>query len=78
MPTKVGLKSAQGHVILLVGYNSQKKRFIYRNRGGKGWGNNGYGKIKEQYIVDHCEVCMKLCNIENDKIERRKMILKDS
>ena len=45
-----------GHVILLVGYDSYKKTFIFQNSWGKKWGNNGYGTIPEEYIIKYFEV----------------------
>ena len=45
-----------GHVILLVGYNSETKMFIFRNSWGTKWGDNGYGTIPEEYIINYYEL----------------------
>ena len=45
-----------GHVILLIGYNSETKTFIFRNSWGKSWGQNGYGTIPEEYIMNYFEL----------------------
>ncbi len=53
-------EGCDGHVILLVGYNSRAKTFYFRNSYGTSWGNQGYGEIPEEYIVKHCEACKSL------------------
>ncbi len=56
MPTAKEVKNGQGHVILLVGYDTATKRFIFRNSWGEKWGKKGYGTIPEDYIVNYYEV----------------------
>lgn len=46
-----------GHVILLVGYDAQTRTFVFRNSWGPQWGNNGYGTMPEEYILQHGEAC---------------------
>ncbi|MCK4667659.1 hypothetical protein KAU33_12965, partial [Candidatus Dependentiae bacterium] len=58
MPTEEEIKTGAGHVVLLVGYNSKTKQFIYRNCWGPNWGDRGYGTIPEQYILKYGEVCL--------------------
>lgn len=48
-------ENVYGHVILLVGYDSEKRQFVFRNSWGPGWGNNGYGTIPEAYILNFGE-----------------------
>jgi len=45
-----------GHVILLVGYDSQTRKFIFQNSWGANWGTNGYGTIPEDYIINYFEL----------------------
>lgn len=47
---------AYGHVVLLVGYDSVAKQFIFRNSWGPGWGKNGYGTLPEDYVLNYGEV----------------------
>lgn len=44
-----------GHVILLVGYDGDKREFVFRNSWGDEWGDDGYGIIPEEYILKHYE-----------------------
>lgn len=57
-------KGCQGHVVLLVGYDPEKKLFLFRNSWGSQWGDGGYGTLPEQYVLEHCEVCHLLPRIE--------------
>lgn len=41
-----------GHAIALVGYNDDKKQFIFRNSWGTNWGDVGYGYISYDYVLD--------------------------
>lgn len=41
-----------GHAILLVGYDDARKRFIFRNSWGTGWGAAGHGFLPYEYIED--------------------------
>lgn len=50
-----GEQEGGGHVILLVGYDADGRTFIFRNSWGKEWGDNGYGTIPEDYILNHYE-----------------------
>jgi hypothetical protein len=57
---KDGKKGCFGHVILLVGYDSDSRRFIFRNSWGSEWGDGGYGTVSEDYLIEHCEACYYL------------------
>lgn len=41
------------HTILLVGYNNNKKYFIFQNSLGKKWGSDGFGFIEYGYIYSN-------------------------
>ena len=41
--TPENLKTADGHCIVIVGYDDNKKAWLIRNSWGTGWGTNGYG-----------------------------------
>jgi len=43
-------KSLGGHCILLVGYDDDKKQWIFRNSWGESWGDNGYGYLPYKYL----------------------------
>lgn len=42
-----------GHAIVLAGFDDQKKWFIFRNSWGPDWGDNGYGYIPYEYVLDN-------------------------
>lgn len=48
---KEATENVYGHVILLVGYDSESRQFVFRNSWGEGWGNKGYGTIPEEYLL---------------------------
>lgn len=41
-----------GHAILLVGYDDDTQRFKFRNSWGTGWGDDGYGSLPYEYVLD--------------------------
>ena len=45
-----------GHCILLVGYNDDKKNFIFLNSWGESWGDKGFGYIMYDY-VENQDIC---------------------
>lgn len=71
-------KDCGGHVILLVGYNADSKRFIFRNSWGPQWGTNGYGTLPEEYVLNHCESCYQTRNLSTLSEESRQFIKKTS
>lgn len=69
-------QNCSGHVILLVGYDSKSKRYIFRNSWGSEWGNNGYGTISEEFVTLNCEVCHHLKNNFSGLNEEQIMYVK--
>jgi len=49
---QAGEKLKGGHAIVLVGYDIAKRVFIFRNSWGTIWGDEGYGYIPFDYILD--------------------------
>ena len=41
-----------GHAILLVGFDNHTQRFKFRNSWGTGWGQNGYGTLPYDYVLN--------------------------
>jgi C1A family cysteine protease len=41
------------HAVLLVGYDDDAERFIFKNSWGETWGRDGYGFLPYSYIVEH-------------------------
>lgn len=74
MPTVQEAKSAPGHVILLVGYETKTRQFLFRNSYGPGWGQHGYGRIPEDYVMKYCEVCPYLSSIKTHPKETQDFI----
>jgi C1A family cysteine protease len=42
-----------GHAMLIVGYSNARRRFIVRNSWGTAWGEQGYGHLPYDYVMDH-------------------------
>jgi len=78
LPTPKEQQSRFGHVILLVGFDSSKRRFIFRNSWGAGWGDKGYGTVPEQYLIDHCEVAPYLSDLDRYPLEQKAFFKKGS
>lgn len=38
------------HVVLITGYDLDKKIFTFKNSWGEGWGDKGYGFISFEYM----------------------------
>ena len=43
---------APSHSVILVGYNDESQRFIFRNSSGIKWGKEGYGSIPYEYLAN--------------------------
>ncbi len=41
-----------GHAIMVVGYNDETERFIFRNSWDTTWGKAGYGTLPYKYVLD--------------------------
>jgi C1A family cysteine protease len=41
-----------GHAIDIVGYNTAKRLFTFRNSWGTSWGDKGYGYFPESYLIN--------------------------
>lgn len=50
---KAGEASCGRHAVLLVGYNDDEQRFIFKNSWGGTWAESGYGFLPYSYIVEH-------------------------
>lgn len=45
-----GEYSCYGHAILLTGYDSDKRIFMFKNSWGESWGDKGYGTMSFDYV----------------------------
>jgi len=45
-----------GHCIVLVGYDNEKKLWLFRNSWGSSWGNEGYGYLPYQYLSNRTKL----------------------
>ena len=52
LPKDISEKSLGAHVILLTGYNDNKRRFSFVNSLSKKWGADGIGYIEYDYIMN--------------------------
>jgi C1A family cysteine protease len=74
-----------GHSIVIVGYNDNKKHYIFINSWGKSWGNNGIGYIPYEYInnydlADEFFILTKITNpiinlFDNTRLEKTNKII---
>lgn len=39
-----------GHAVLLIGYNEEKKIFLFKNSWGPTWGENGFGFVHAEHV----------------------------
>lgn len=44
-----------GHSVLLVGFDRETRRFIFKNSWGKTWGKEGYGSLSFEYVVKYSD-----------------------
>jgi C1A family cysteine protease len=40
-----------GHAVLVVGYSDAREAFLFQNSYGKAWGNNGYGWLLYEFVL---------------------------
>ena len=52
---EAGEYECYGHAILLTGYDSDKKVFMFKNSWGTSWGNEGYGTMSFDYVNNHSD-----------------------
>lgn len=46
------LTSDSGHAVLITGFDDATKTFSFRNSWGTSWGNQGYGKVSYEFLLD--------------------------
>lgn len=63
-----------GHVILLVGYDTKTRLFLFRNSWGPRWGMKGYGIVPEQYLLRHYEARRMESGMASYSADRRRFI----
>lgn len=61
-----------GHAICVMGYSDLNKVFKFKNSWGDGWGDDGYGYIKYDYIARFCSDAWS----STDLIEDPKSLVK--
>jgi C1A family cysteine protease len=44
-----------GHAILLVGYNTEKRAFMFKNSWGPKWGDRGYGYVTFDHVDNYSD-----------------------
>jgi len=76
MPRAHEMGKRGGHVILLVGYNSRTKTFIFRNSWGPKWGDGGYGTIPEAYINQYYEVSRSMPYLSRYSSEIQRFLIR--
>lgn len=74
-----------GHSIIIVGFDDEKKNYIFLNSWGKSWGDNGVGYIPYDYITngnlaDEFFILTKITNpiidfFDNNNVNNTNMIL---
>ena len=74
-----------GHSIVIVGFDDEKKNYIFLNSWGKSWGDNGFGYIPYDYITDEnladeFFILTKITNpiidfLDNNHVDNTNMIL---
>ncbi|MEK2690768.1 C1 family peptidase [Bdellovibrio sp. GT3] len=50
-----GKISCGGHAILLVGYDDQRRLFMFKNSWGPKWGNQGYGYVTFDHVDNYSD-----------------------
>ncbi|WP_372653003.1 C1 family peptidase [Halobacteriovorax sp.] len=52
---ETGEYECYGHAILLTGYDTEKKIFMFKNSWGKSWGDQGYGTMSFDYVNNYSD-----------------------
>ena len=45
-----GVYACAGHAVLLVGFDTETKEFLFKNSWGESWGDRGYGRASFDYV----------------------------
>lgn len=68
-----GEEECYGHVVLLSGYDARAREFVFRNSWGAKWGDSGFGRISEKYLLENCESCHYLGRLGSMSAPDRSM-----
>ena len=52
-----------GHVVLLTGFDAASGEYVFRNSWGASWGNAGFGRLSEKYLLENCEACQHISRL---------------
>ncbi|MBI5501975.1 MAG: C1 family peptidase [Deltaproteobacteria bacterium] len=63
-----------GHTVLLVGWDEATRTFLFRNSVGASWGDGGYGTLAERFVLEHCEACYWLEQLDELGAEDRAFV----
>ncbi|MEI7527715.1 MAG: C1 family peptidase [Elusimicrobiota bacterium] len=64
-----------GHVVLFTGYDPAAGELTFRNSWGAGWGDAGYGRMSEKYLLENCEGCHYLPRLASFDQGTRTMVV---
>lgn len=67
-----------GHTVLITGYDAAAGEYIFRNSWGPDWGAGGYGRLSESAVLDDCEMCGHLQDLEALAEGDRTMVVNGS
>jgi C1A family cysteine protease len=59
-----------GHAVAVAGYDDRRRRFLIRNSMGPRWGEDGYGYVPYEYLIDP-RLAVDFWKIEDLTTERR-------
>jgi len=65
-------------VVLLTGYDPAAREYVLRNSWGSSWGDGGFGKISEKYLMENCESCHYLGKLASFDAGSRSMVVNSS
>ena len=52
LPSRVDGRPLGGHAITIAGYDKLRKEWLFANSWGTGWGDQGYGYLPWEYLLD--------------------------